>query len=377
MKIICQRDELLSAFQTAAPVAPTRTPKEILKNVKIAADENGAVLTATDMELGIRIQARGVTVEKPGAAVLPVSQFGSLLRESTDEKISIESTDQGVVVRGDRSEFTMPAENPDEFPEVTEFDQEHHHEIAAPVLRELVRRTIFSADIDSARYALHGILLEFGADKMVAVATDGRRLAKMEGPATCNGDHQSGESQTIVPTRSMQLIERSLGDEEGSVQIVARDNDLLVKSSRLTLYTRLVEGRFPKWRDVFPDRPQATRIPLMVGPLYSCVRQAAIVLSKESKGVDFTFEDGSLVLTGSTPEAGNSRVETPITFEKDPISVTLDHSFVSDFLRVLDAEKTIEVEVEDADGAALFTTDDGYGYVVMPLARDRRTKANE
>lgn len=375
MKIICQREDLLSAFQTAAPVAPTRTPKEILKNVKIAADGDGVLLTATDMELGIRIAAAGVTVEKPGAAILPVSQFGSLLRESTDEKISIESTDKGVAVRGDRSEFVMPAENPDEFPEVTEFSQEQHHEIAAPVLCQLIKRTLFSADIDSARYALHGVLLEFGEDKITAVATDGRRLAKMEGPATCVGEHQSGDTQTIVPTRSMQLIERSLGDEEGTVKIVARDNDLLVKSERLTLYTRLVEGRFPKWRDVFPNRPTATKIPVMVGPLYSCVRQAAIVLSKESKGVDFNFEAGALVLTGSTPEAGNSRVETPITFEKEPISVTLDHSFVSDFLRVLDAEKNIEVEVEDSDGAALFTTDDGYGYVVMPLARDRRKKA--
>ena len=42
-----------------------------------------------------------------------------------------------------------------------------------------------------------------------------------------------------------------------------------------------------------------------------------------------------------------------------------------DFLKVLDPEKVINFEIENADSAALLTTDDGYGYVVMPLARDR------
>ena len=43
----------------------------------------------------------------------------------------------------------------------------------------------------------------------------------------------------------------------------------------------------------------------------------------------------------------------------------------SDFLRVLDPEKTFTLELKDSDSAAVCTTDDGYGYVIMPLARDR------
>jgi DNA polymerase-3 subunit beta len=38
---------------------------------------------------------------------------------------------------------------------------------------------------------------------------------------------------------------------------------------------------------------------------------------------------------------------------------------------VLDADKTFTLELKDGESAAVATTDDGYGYVIMPLARDR------
>jgi len=50
----------------------------------------------------------------------------------------------------------------------------------------------------------------------------------------------------------MQLLDRALGDSDEPLHLCARENDVLIKSGRVTMYTRLVEGRFPKWRDVFP-----------------------------------------------------------------------------------------------------------------------------
>ena len=108
-----------------------------------------------------------------------------------------------------------------------------------------------------------------------------------------------------------------------------------------------------------------------MGPLYSALRQAAIVTSEESRGIDFAFGSGSLVLSGATAEVGQARVEFPIPYDGATVVLTLDHRYVADFLKVLDPEKTITFEMENADSAALLSTDDGYGYVVMPFARDR------
>lgn len=371
MKIACNREQFLAAFQMAAQVAPARSPKPILQNVKLEVTSEGTTLMATDGEVGIRVNVAGVEVEAPGSAILPVARFGHTLRESSDEKLSISSDSQGTVIRGERSKIELPGGNPDEFPMVANFAEEKYHEISARLLKELIRRTLFATDSESSRYALGGVLLELEPEKITAVGTDGRRLAKMEGPAHSVGGHGSGDTMTIVPTRAMQLVERSLTDGDAEVQLAARSNSILVRSPRASIYAQLVEGRFPKWRDVFPQRTGATRIDMTVGPAHAALRQAAVVASEESRGITFQFGDGTLVLSAKTAEVGQSRVELPIPYEGESLLISLDHRFVADFLKVLDAEKNFTFEIESSEAAAVLSTDDGYGYVVMPLALDR------
>ena len=98
MKITCDREKLLAAFQTAAMVAPSRSPKAILQNVKVVADPERTILTATDMEVGVQIEVEDITVDVPGMALLSVAGFGSILRENTDERLRIEADGSGIQV---------------------------------------------------------------------------------------------------------------------------------------------------------------------------------------------------------------------------------------------------------------------------------------
>jgi len=185
------------------------------------------------------------------------------------------------------------------------------------------------------------------------------------------GGHGTGDQTTIVPTRALQLIERAISEGDSTINIAAHPNYLLVQSERVTVYSRLVEGRFPKWRDVFPNRDDGVKIDLPIGAFHSAVRQAAIVTSEESRGIDFEFGGGSVVLSAETAETGQSRIELPIGYDGETIGIVLDPKYISDFLKVLDAEKTFTLEVKDSKSAAVCSTDDGYGYVIMPMARDR------
>jgi DNA polymerase-3 subunit beta len=371
MKVQCVRNDLLGAFQIAQNFAPARSPKAILQNVLLDASLQNPILMATDLEVGIRIELAGISVLSPGRVVLPVTRFGMILRESSDERLDIESDGQEIIIRGMHCEFKLPAASADEFPSVVAFQESKYHEVPARFLKELIRRTAFATDTDSTRYALGGVLLEFHPDKVIAVGTDGRRLAKMEGPASELGGHAARDTMTIVPARAMHFIERTLSDADAEIKVAARSNDLLVQTPRATIYSRLVEGRFPSWQDVVPRRNNAFRIELAVGPIFAALRQAAIVTSEESRGVDLLFGTGSLVISGSTAEVGRARVQLPIAYEGAELSITLDHRFLADFFKVLDLEKTFTMEIQDRQSAALFTTDDGYGYVVMPLTRER------
>jgi DNA polymerase-3 subunit beta len=257
---------------------------------------------------------------------------------------------------------------------VAEFPADAGFEISTPLVRELVKRTVFATDNESSRYALGGVLVELSSQHVIAVGTDGRRLAKMEGPAsTCSGSTGSGaaaDAQPIVPARAMQLIERCLGAADAPVHVAVRPAEILVRSGVTTISARLVEGRFPRWRDVFPERPDAVGVSLVAGPFLAAVRQAAIVTSEQSKGVDFSFEPGQLVLSGRSAESGESRIELPLDHAGAAVKIKLDPRFVSDVLRVLDPATTVTVEITDPQSACVCRTDDGYGYVIMPLAAD-------
>ena len=371
MKIKINRESFQKVFQIAAAVAPVRSPKTILQNIKLEVGDQ-TVLTATDMELGVRLVVPDVEVEAPGKAVMPVSRLNMILRESSDDTLSIDADSDRTLVTGLNSRFELASHNPDEFPEVAEFSENDYFEINAELFKEMIKRTLFATDAESSRYALGGVLLEFKDEEVIAVGTDGRRLATMQGATTKNGSPQSGGNATIVPSRAMNLIERLIGNNETPVQLAPRANDLLLRDGQNVFYTRLVEGRFPNWRDVVPVRQETHRIDIPVGPMYSALRQAAIVSSEESRGVDFTFNKGTLVLSNSTAEVGQSRIEMPVPFDKEELTITLDHRYVADFLKVLQPDRTFTLDVENGDQAAYCQTDDNYGYVIMPLARDRR-----
>ena len=147
MKITANREKLLHAFQTVAPVAPVRSPKAILQNVKLDVADNSSTLMATDLEVGIRYLVEGIDVETPGAVVLPTARFGSILRESTDETFRVESDGQTATVKGERNKFNLPVASPSDYPPVPSFDESASFELPARLLKELIRRTLFATEM--------------------------------------------------------------------------------------------------------------------------------------------------------------------------------------------------------------------------------------
>ena len=107
---------------------------------------------------------RGINVKRAGSAILPINQLTQILRESTDEEISLDATAEGT--RGQvrhqplrdarRGRWTSSRISP------TFDDDGRYHEITAGVLRTMISRTAFAADKkDSAsRFALKGVLWE-------------------------------------------------------------------------------------------------------------------------------------------------------------------------------------------------------------------------
>ena len=370
MKVHFHRPSLAAALQVVAGVVPSRTPKEVLRNIKLQVAGGKATLLATDAEIGVRCEVPGAEIESEGETLLPAARMTAIIRELLDDSVDISVAADAVRIKTDKSEFRLSAVDPSEFPPVAEFGDEQYYSIPAPRLGEAIRRTVFATDAESSRYALGGVLLELSREKVIFAATDTRRLAVFETACRFQGSGSPNEAPPVIPTKALTLIERSIPDGDSEALLAVHPNEVLVKVGSSTIYSRLVEGRFPKYRDVIPTNADKS-VEFVVGPFHSAIRQAQIVTEEDSRGVDFKLTPGLLTLTSKSADVGQSIIQLPIVYEGPEMAVLFDPRFIADFLRVLEPEKQIRLELMDAESAAVFRTDDAYTYVVMPLSRDR------
>src|SRR5262245_8079953 len=322
---------------------------------------------ATDLELGIRLDVRGMTIQEPGEAILPAARLFAILREAQESELSLEADDKACIVRGESMEFEMPGGDPALFPDLPTFNEDKYHEVDPATLRELIRRTVFAAaEGEGARYAMTGVLWELEDDKAKLVATDGRRLSLVEGKAKAHGGHTTKGTTPLIPTKAMTLLERNLLPDDQTVRVCLRANEVLFRTDVAVIYSRLVEGRFPDYRQVFPKKP-AIKIPLPVGPFHSAVRQAAIMTDEESKRVTFRFDNDRLTLQAQGAGTGRSKVQMPITYDGKPVDINFNPAYLVEMLKILPLEAELTLDLIVGATTALFRSGSHFLYLVMPL----------
>jgi len=230
----------------------------------------------------------------------------------------------------------------------------------------MVRRTVFATADETARYSMTGVLWELEDETIRLVATDGRRLALAQGTATAHGDHSTRGLSPVVPTKAMTLLERNLQVDEDPVKICLRPNEVLFRTGRAVIYSRLVEGRFPDYKQVMP-RKQATKVGLSTASFQAAVRQAAVMTDDDSKRVTFHFDRDKLTLQAHGATAGRSKVELPIIYDGKAVDINFNPAYLVEMLKVLPPDEEITLDLIDGGSPALFRFGTGYSYLVMPL----------
>lgn len=352
---------LSAAWNIVSPLA-AKAKHEICRNVRLAPGTAGRFeLRATDIEVeAVATGDSGLDDLQP--ILLPEKRFSAILREAPGDDIGIEVRGANIVVTAKRAKWELPTAPEQEFPEMKSAKLDSHHAIEADVLRYLIDATGYCMDLESTRYALGGIYFEFEGKRIIAVATDGRRLAKCEAGAKAVN---AKPNTAIVPASALPIIRRLLGD--GTVRIVVGGSNIHFATASGSVSARLVEGRYPKWRDVIPKQSDET-FTIAPDAFAELVRQAAICCSGDSRGIDLTLADGDLTARASTAEVGKSDASIPVPSEF-AMSTRLDARFVLQALETAPANTAVRVSF-DPEHPARFDFSDQQVAIVMPLSKD-------
>jgi DNA polymerase-3 subunit beta len=334
------------------------------------------VLLADGRLLGSDLEVQVSTpIEWEGEPLLlPHARLTAILREARGDEVTITPDGNSVKVAVGRGEWTMPCENPEEFPNWEPTGLKPLPRVKANKFAKAVRAVVGATDDESSRYALGAVNIDASDGVATLVATDGRHLTAFR----LQYEQALDPSQTLVPARAMEIIGILAAQPchaEGEVQLEASTSELVATVGDTIVTARLLDGRFPRWRDVFTEEVLEAKPAIVLREeLKAATRAAKIVTTEQSKGVDFTFgdaiEDG-LELQGLSSECGKSKVSIDLIKSGPVLTVKLDPQYVLEFLGWMDKEDdpTIEVRATDHASAVMLSTDDCRG-IIMPLAKD-------
>lgn len=361
MKLSANRAELAEALAVVGSVVPQRTPKDVLKCVLAEVADDYVSLSATDLEVGVRLRVSQVEVEKTGTMLVSAEKLGEIVRESDDEVLKIEYTDDVCHVYGAGSHFQIYGQDPKGFPKVAEASEDSDFEIEGDALREMSRWTVFAAARENTRYAINGVLWDKKGDELNLVATDGRRLSKARHRITGSTE----DCSAIVPTKAMHVFGRVLEIGSTKVGIKISPNQILLMSAKSTVSATLLEGNFPRYADVIPEDSDK-KVVTDTQVLLSAVRRAALLTNVESKGVRLSFTRGALTLSSRAPEQGEAVIVLDIDYDGEDVEIGFNPLFLTDVLRTVSADR-VTFEFKEPNRPGLFRAGDDFLYVVMPV----------
>ena len=350
--------ELLAAMMDVTRVVSSRGPKPILSNVRIG----DGLITGTNLEIRIDREIG----EHCEPFLLPADRLLAILRACRhDDTVTLTPGGSTVKIKCGRGSWTLSSEDVAEFPTWESTDARPVCRLPADQFVRAVRAVAYAADRESSRYALGAVLIDVTGGDPTFVGTDGRRLSAVQ----TETDQAVDDSQTLVPVTAVLFAATLSERSEGSVQIEATASDVVFTFDGGVLTARLVDGKFPRWRDVFPE-PTTEPHAVDRGELLAATRAAAVVASEQSKGVLYDF-GSSLTLSAKSSEYGESKVRCELVDAGTACKVKMDPVFVRDYLTGLPADEEPNVLVHTTGpGGAVTLVCGEYRGVIIPLAED-------
>jgi DNA polymerase-3 subunit beta len=345
----------------------------ILSNILIEAKQEGVEIVATDLEIGMRGLYKA-TVEKPGGITVSARKLYEIIKELAVGEIEITSGDNNwTTIHAGKSQFKIVGLPSTDYPALPVIEREGLIPLAGAGFLELIRKTLFAAGDNDARYILNGLLVTLITSEkktiLRLVGTDGHRLAVAEqdvGKAGAKGAPQ--EIKAIIPKKAAHEMQRLLEEGgEGEPLIGFTKNLMIFRKSGLLLTSRLMEGNYPNYQQVIP-KESGRKIGVNRSELESALRRVSVLSRDKANAVKVSFASGQMTLFSSNPDFGEATEELAAQYEGEALNTGFNARYLLDVLGVMDGE-TISLQMDNPLSPCLVQESDSPGFkcVVMPI----------
>jgi DNA polymerase-3 subunit beta len=213
---------------------------------------------------------------------------------------------------------------------------------------------------------LGGIFFDLGAGSSNAVASDSSVLVchSFETPA------DTPKGSFILPLKAANVLKGILPTEQ-PVKAVYDHRSARVAFGQIELTTRLVEGKYPKYRSVIPT-DNANVLTVRREDLLRVLKRMAVLADRKTPGAKIVLSYNSMVLSAEDiGMAVRGHEEMKVDYDGDNLKVGMKIPKFMEALSNTESE-TVELRFKDERRAVLLqpsgegAKDEGYLVILMP-----------
>jgi DNA polymerase-3 subunit beta len=276
--------------------------------------------------------------------------------------------DNRMVVQSGKSRFSLQTLSATEFPIMqTSGEQIASWKMSQKAFKQLISQVYFAMAQQDIRYYLNGMLLVLEGKDLIAVATDGHRLAfsqtTLENAPTGGGQKQ----EIIIPRKTILECQHLLSDGDEPLELSLSGNQIKLSFGDIELISKLVEGKFPDYQRVIPKGHKNT---LVVGRdlLQSALQRAAILTTEKFKGVRFSLSNNKITIQSTNAEQEEAQEEIETQYGGEVVEIGFNVTYLLDVLANI-KNSDVQISLGDANSSAVITlpNSESFKYVVMPM----------
>ena len=359
-----QRDTLLRPLQIVSGIVERRHTLPILANILIRKEGERVSFLSTDIEVQITTHANIGSGDEVAATTVAARKLLDILRALPDSDVSLTLKDKRMAIQAGKSRFALQTLAAEEFPTVAQAEQ-FNATVTLPqkTLKHLFNMVHFSMAQQDIRYYLNGLLLVVQGKHVIAVATDGHRLAFCQ----VETEQEFPKQEVIIPRKTILELQRLLEEVDDPVQVEIANNQIKLTFADIELISKLVEGKFPDYTRVIP-KGYKNDFTISRDQLLRSLQRAAIMTSDKFKGVRCVVAPGSLKISSTNADQEEAVEEVEIDYGGDTVDIGFNVTYLLDVLNNLKSDQ-VNIALGDANSSALITVPDNadFKYVVMPM----------
>ncbi|MGH8657175.1 MAG: DNA polymerase III subunit beta [Gammaproteobacteria bacterium] len=365
MKVCTTREVLLAPLLAVSGVVERRHKLLILSNVLIEAGSEEFHLSTTDLEVEIQAVVP-LAAEETGKTTVSAKKLCGIVRAlPMGAEITLDGRREHLEINSGSSHFRLAKLSADDFPSVSEITEGLEVKVKAPTLSHVIGKTQFAMAQQDVRFFLNGLLMHLDGENLVAVATDGHRLALSGTPLKTP---EQKACQVIVPRKAVHEIMRLLDHRDEEVVIRIGENHIQVRIGSQKLTAKLIDGSFPDYTRAIPGGgDQIARINRE--QLQQALTRLSILSDEKYRSIKAELSKECIKISARNPEQETAEEEVQTDYQGSELVIGFNIAYLLDVLSVISTEDVV-FKLTDPDAACLIIPDEKdirEKYVVMPM----------